>query len=359
LVRSKRPSNITRYVRIFVCLLLLLATLSSVFTAGCRPNIGAGIDSAPIELLNVSYDPTRELFAELNPLFVADWNASHARPVTISMSHGGGGRQARAVIDGLPADVVTLATSIDIDAMHEQRALLPADWQSRLDHDSCPYFSTIVFVVRAGNPQNIATWDDLARDGVSVITPNPKTSGGARWAYLAAWAWALRQSDGSEDAARAFLGRIFANVPVLDTGARGASNTFAQNNIGDVLLTWENEAQLLLDDVGHDAFEVIVPAFSIRAEPPVAMLDANVDANGTREAAQAYLEFLYTPPAQRVIAAHHYRPTDPEVAREFADAFADTDLITVNELGGWPALQEKHFQSGGIFDQIYEAGQAQ
>lgn len=338
---------------------IVIAIVSALCAAvSCRPTSATSESLAPLALLNVSYDPTRELFAELNPMFEQQWNAHHQRPVSVAMSHGGGGRQARAVIDGLPADIVTLATSVDIDALHEQRALLPADWQSRLPGDSCPYVSTIVFVVRAGNPKRILNWDDLVREGVSVITPNPKTSGGARWNYLAAWGYALRQSGGDEVAARAFLGRLFANVPVLDTGARGASNTFAQNNIGDVLITWENEAHLLLHDIGRDAFEVVVPPISIRAEPPVALIDTNVDAHGTREAAQAYLEFLYTPDAQRIIAAHHYRPTDPDIAAEFAAAFAPTTLVTVDELGGWSALQARHFQSGGLFDQIYEGARA-
>jgi sulfate transport system substrate-binding protein len=312
--------------------------------------------AAPLELLNVSYDPTRELFAELNPMFATQWQQSGGRSVNISMSHGGSGRQTRAVIDGLPADVVTLATAADIDALHAVGQLVPADWQQRLPNASAPYYSTIVFLVRASNPKNIRDWGDLVRPDVEVITPNPRTSGGARWNYLAAWGYALAQFNGDEARATDFMRQLFARVPVLDTGARGASNSFTQNGLGDVLLTWENEAWLLLNDLGSDRFEIVVPPTSIRAEPPVAVVDRNADTRGTREVATAYLEWLYTPEAQAVIARHHYRPTDPGAAAATAASFPTVELFSIEELGGWSQVQPRHFESGGVFDSIQAEG---
>jgi sulfate/thiosulfate transport system substrate-binding protein len=298
------------------------------------------------ELLNVSYDPTRELYAELNAAFVEHHRAKTGVTVTIRQSHGGSGKQARSVIDGLEADVVSLALAGDIDAIAE-RGLLARDWQARLPDRSSPYTSTQVFVVRAGNPKQIRDWDDLVRPGVSVIAPNPKTSGGARWGYLAAWGYA-REKYGSDAAAQEFVGKLYKNVPVLDSGARGSTTTFAERGLGDVLLSWENEALLLVAQSPR-AYEVITPPRSILAEPPVAVIDRNTAKRGTQELAAAYLAFLYTPEGQAIITRHHYRPRDP-AARA---AFPAVELFTIDELGGWAAAQAKHFADGGTFDQIY------
>lgn len=311
--------------------------------------------AADIELLNVSYDPTRELYAEFNPLFAAHWKAKTGDTVTIQQSHGGAGKQARAVVDGLAADVVTLALAYDIDAISELTGKLPANWQSRLPNNSAPYTSTIVFLVRKGNPKGIKDWNDLAKSGVSVITPNPKTSGGARWNYLAAYGYALKQHNGDDAKARAFVGKIYKNVPVLDTGARGSTTTFVQRGIGDVLLAWENEAFLSLEEFGADKFDIVAPSLSILAEPPVAVVDKVVDKHGTRKAAEAYLKFLYTPEAQEIIARNYYRPIDPVVAAKYADKFPKIELKTIADLGGWTKTQATHFSDGGVFDQIYGA----
>lgn len=337
----------------------LLLALVVLLCTGCRSGLQPAADgSAPgaIQLLNVSYDPTREFYQEINALFAEQWRAQTGQTVTIEQSHGGAGRQARAVIDGLEADVVTLAIALDIDAMHERAQLLPADWRTRLPNNSTPYTSTIVFVVRAGNPSAIADWGDLAREGVQVITPNPKTSGGARLNYLAAWGWALRQPGGTEQTARDFVAAMYRNVPVLDSGARGSTSTFAQNNIGDVLITWENEAMLLLQEFGAERFAIVRPSQSVLAEPPVAVLDRNVDRRGTRAAAEAYLQFLYTEEGQEIAARHHFRPTRPEVLERHRATFPDMQLFTVDEVfGSWSAAQQTHFDEGGIFDQIYTA----
>jgi len=314
----------------------------------------AGLAAQDSTLLNVSYDPTRELYQEVNAAFAAQWKAKTGRSVTVQQSHGGSGKQARAVIDGLEADVLTLALAYDIDAVADA-GLLATDWQMRLPGNSAPYTSTIVFLVRKGNPKGIRDWADLVRPGVSVITPNPKTSGGARWNYLAAWAWALRQPGGTEQKARAFVTALFRNVPVLDSGARGATNTFVQRGLGDVLLAWENEAFLSIRELGPDKVEVVVPPFSIVAEPPVAVVDTVVDRKGTRAVAQAYLDFLYTPEGQALAARHYYRPRDKAAAARAPVAFPDLKLVTIDEVfGGWRKAQAAHFADGGTFDQIYQ-----
>ena len=315
----------------------------------------AGAFAADYELLNVSYDPTREFYREFNTAFAADWKASHPGDgVTVQASHGGSGKQARSVIDGLQADVVTLALAFDIDAIAERAKLLPADWQSRLPYNSSPYTSTIVLLVRKGNPKGIADWGDLVKPGVAVITPNPKTSGGARWNHLAAYAWALRNNGGDAAKAKDYLRALYANVPVLDTGARGSTTTFVQRGIGDVFISWENEAFLALHELGPDKFEIVIPSLSILAEPPVSLVDRNVDRKGTRAVAEAYLQFLYQPEGQKLAARHYYRPREPQHA-DAADIarFPQLELITVDaEFGGWKKAQAEHFGDGGIFDQV-------
>jgi sulfate transport system substrate-binding protein len=331
----------TRFHRITVT--LALATLVA---------LGAGALRAQ-EVLNVSYDPTRELYQEVNAAFAARWKAKTGRNVTIQQSHGGSGKQARAVIDGLEADVVTLALAYDVDAI-AQSGLIAAGWQKRLPHNACPYTSTLVFLVRKGNPKGIKDWGDLARPGVSVVTPNPKTSGAARWSYLAAWAWALRQPGGGEAKAKDFVARLFRNVPVLDTGARGSTNTFVQRGIGDVLLAWENEAFLAVRQLGADKFEIVAPSLSILAEPPVAVVDEVVDKKGTRAAAQAYLEFLYSPEGQAIAAKHYYRPRSKEALARAPVTFAPVELVTIDEVfGGWSSAHKAHFADGATFDQLY------
>lgn len=330
---------------------------SSVDSALTSTTKGGANARGAVTLLNVSYDPTRELYAEFNEAFRKHWKESTGRDVTIDQSHGGSGKQARAVIDGLKADVVTLALAYDIDQIADTSGLLPQDWQRRLPNNSAPYTSTIVFLVRKGNPKSIRDWSDLARPGVQVITPNPKTSGGARWNYLAAWGYALRQPGGSEATAKQFVAAIFKNVPVLDSGARGSTTTFVQRGIGDVLLAWENEAFLAVNELGKENLEIVVPSLSILAEPPVALVDRNAEDRGTFEVAQAYLEYLYSPVGQRLAAKNYYRPVSPEHAdpQDLA-RFSNVEQFTVDDLGGWHAVQEKHFADGGIFDQIYSAG---
>jgi sulfate/thiosulfate-binding protein len=324
--------------------LLLLAT----WLAACG---GTGGDE--VRILNVSYDPTRELFDDYNAAFAAHWLAETGQAVRVTQSHGGSGKQARSVIDGLPADVVTLALAGDIDAIAARAKLLPANWESRLPDNSAPYTSTIVLLVRKGNPKGIRDWGDLVRPGVSVITPNPKTSGGARWNYLAAWAWALRQPGGNDDTAREFLRRLFANVPVLDTGARGATTTFVQRRIGDVLIAWENEAWLAIEQLGADQLEIVTPSVSILAEPPVAVVDKVVLRRGTRDVAQAYLQYLYSPEGQEIVARHYFRPRDPAVVARYGARFPAIELATIRDFGGWSAAQARHFAEGGVFDAIY------
>jgi sulfate transport system substrate-binding protein len=309
-----------------------------------------------IELLNVSYDPTRELYQDYNAAFAKYWKARTGDTVTILQSHGGSGKQARSVIDGLGADVVTLALAYDIDAIAEKGKLIPDDWQKRLPDNSTPYTSTIVFLVRKGNPKGIRDWDDLVKPGVSVITPNPKTSGGARWNYLAAWGYALKTQGNDESKARAFVARLFKNVPVLDTGARGATTTFVQRGIGDVLIAWENEALLSLKESGKDEFEIIAPSLSILAEPPVTWVDRVVKKHGTREVAKAYLQYLYSPEGQEIAAKNFYRPRLEVVAQKYAAVFPKVNLFTIDQVfGGWQKAQTTHFNEGGVFDQIQQS----
>ncbi|NUQ66374.1 MAG: sulfate ABC transporter substrate-binding protein [Pirellulales bacterium] len=365
----------------------LLASL--LFAPGCAPSgpeaPGAGsagtgtgsqaaAEAGEVAILNVSYDPTRELYQDFNRQFAAHWKETTGQTVAITQSHGGAGKQARAVIDGLEADVVTLALAYDIDAIAEKAGLLPANWQSRLPHNSAPYTSTIVFLVRKGNPKKIRDWNDLVRNDVEVITPNPKTSGGARWNYLAAWAFALKQELGdlkkvkdsgaagevsaAQAKAKQFVTALFKRVPVLDSGARGATNTFVQRNIGDVLLAWENEAFLAVNELGPDKVDIVVPSLSILAEPPVTVVDKWVDSHGTRKVAEAYLEYLYSPAGQRIAAKHYYRPVAPEHA-DPADLkrFPQVELVTIDDVfGGWQKAQKTHFDDGGSFDQIYTPG---
>ncbi|MFD1956170.1 sulfate ABC transporter substrate-binding protein [Paenibacillus thailandensis] len=310
----------------------------------------------PVELLNVSYDPTRELYEEYNAAFAKYWKEKTGQEVTVKQSHGGSGKQSLAVIDGLKADVVTLALGYDIDAIAEE-GLLGADWQSKFEHNSSPYTSTIVFLVRKGNPKGIQDWSDLLKDGVEVITPNPKTSGGARWNYLAAWGYALKQNNNDEAKAQQFVSDLFKHVPVLDSGARGATTTFVERGIGDVLLAWENEAFLSLKELGPDKFEIVYPSLSILAEPPVAVVDKNVDDRGTREVSEAYLDYLYSDEGQEIAAKNYYRPINETIAAKYKDTFKDLELITIADFGGWAEAQKKHFADGGIFDQIYVPGQ--
>jgi sulfate/thiosulfate-binding protein len=309
--------------------------------------------AAQITLLNVSYDPTRELYVDYNKAFAAYWQKKTGDAVKINQSHGGSGKQARSVIDGLAADVVTLALAGDIDGIAAQGKLLPLNWQSRLPYNSAPYTSTIVFLVRKGNPKGIKDWGDLAKPGIGVITPNPKTSGGARWNHLAAYAWALKQPGGSDATAKQFLRKLYKNVPVLDTGARGATTTFVQRGIGDVLLAWENEAFLAIKELGPDKVQIVVPTVSILAEPSVAVVDKVVLRRGTREVAQAYLQYLYTKEGQEIIAKNYYRPRDAEVAAKYEKQYPKLNLVTIADFGGWAKAQKAHFADGGIFDQIY------
>ena len=311
----------------------------------------------PVTLLNVSYDPTRELYEEYNKAFAGYWKGKSGQDVTIRQSHGGSGKQARSVIDGLGADVVTLALAYDIDQIADKGGLLPANWQSRLPDNSSPYTSTIVLLVRKGNPKGIKDWADLAKPGVSVITPNPKTSGGARWNYLAAWAWALRQPGGNDASAKEFVARLYNNVPVLDAGARGSTTTFVERGIGDVLIAWENEALLAIKELGPGKFEIVAPSLSILAEPPVAVVDKVAGKHGTKEVAQAYLQYLYTDAAQEIVAKNFYRPRNRAVAAKYATQFPPMNLVTVNDVfGGWKKAQEIHFADGASFDQIYQPG---
>ena len=319
-----------------------LATLSAAMVA-----------QADTTLLNVSYDPTRELYADYNKAFAAHWKEKTGEDVAIRQSHGGSGKQARAVIDGLQADVVTLALAHDVDALAKRGGLLPRDWQARLPHGSSPYTSTVVFLVRRGNPKRIRDWADLVRPGVAVITPNPKTSGGARWNHMAAWAWALRQPGATEKSAQAWMARLYANVPVLDTGARGALTTFAQRGIGDVLIAWESDAHLARRQIGKDKLSIIVPSLSILAEPPVAAVDRVTRRRGTAAAARAYLEYLYSPEAQEIVARHHYRPRDAAVLARHAAKFPALETVTIADFGGWDAAHARHFADGALFDRLY------
>jgi len=338
--------------KVLVALGLLSAAVLVAFSIQSRAQGGE------VSILNVSYDPTRELYQDFNQAFAKYWKAKTGQTVTIEQSHGGSSKQARAVIDGLQADIVTLALAYDIDAISQNAGLLPADWQKRLPQNSTPYTSTIVFLVRKGNPKHIKDWDDLVKPGISVITPNPKTSGGARWNYLAAWAYALKQPGGNEQAAQDFVKRLYKNVPVLDSGARGSTTTFVQREIGDVLIAWENEAFLSIKELGPDKVEIVVPSQSILAEPPVAIVDKVVDKKGTRAVAQAYLEYLYTPEGQEIAAKNYYRPRLESVAKKYASTFPNIKLVTIDEVfGGWQKAQKTHFADGGVFDQIYQPNQ--
>src|ERR1700716_2684213 len=316
---------------------------------------GSAARAASVNLLNVSYDPTRELYEDYNNAFAAHWKTKTGDAVTVNQSHGGSGKQARSVIDGLEADVVTLALAYDIDALAVQGGLVPANWQSRLPNNSTPYTSTIVFLVRKGNPKNIHDWGDLVRPGVSVITPSPKTSGGARWNYLAAWAWALKQPGGNDAAAEAFIKKLYHNVPVLDSGARGATVTFVERGIGDLLLAWENEAYLAVKELGPATFDIVAPSVSILAEPPVSVVDQNVDQHHTRKVAEEYLKYLYSKQGQQIAAKHFYRPRDPAVAAQYASQFAKIpQLVTLDAVfGGWTRAQAAHFADHGTFVRIY------
>jgi sulfate transport system substrate-binding protein len=332
------------HFRNFVVSVLIAATAAT----GAVP-----AQAAPIQLLNVSYDPTRELYKDIDAAFAQRWQAQTKQQVTIRQSHGGSGKQARAVIDGLPADVVTLALAYDIDSIADKK-LIASNWQTRLPNNSTPYYSTIVFLVRTGNPKGIKDWDDLVKPGVKIITPNPKTSGGARWNYLAAWGYA-RQKYGSVAKAREYMTRLFRNVPVLDSGARGATTTFVERGQGDVLLAWENEAFLAVNELGKGKFEIVVPSVSILAEPPVAVVDKVVDKRGTRQVAEAYLKYLYTPEAQEIIAKNYYRPRNAQVAAKYKSRFPNVRLFTIDRnFGGWRQAQGNHFNDGALFDQIFE-----
>ncbi|MCZ8262122.1 MAG: sulfate ABC transporter substrate-binding protein [Beijerinckiaceae bacterium] len=331
-----------------------MSVIRRVFVSGCFALMAQAAAAQNVSLLNVSYDPTREFYVEFNAAFGRHWQQTNGQAVTVRQSHGGSGRQARAVIDGLDADVVTLALAFDVDALHQNGKLIPADWQKRLPNNASPYTSTIVFLVRKGNPKGIKDWNDLVKPDVGIVTPNPKTSGGARWNYLAAWAYALKQPGGSDATAKDFVGKLFRNVKVLDSGARGSLTSFTERGIGDVFLSWENEAFLALKELGADKFEIVVPSLSILAEPPVSVVDRVVDKRGTRKVAEAYLQFLYSKEGQELAAKHFYRPRDPEVAARYAGTFKNVSLITIDDVfGGWTKAQATHFNDGGVFDQIY------
>jgi sulfate/thiosulfate transport system substrate-binding protein len=346
--------DVSKMIRVRSALLGSAALLALAASAHRMEAQGA---AKPVTLLNVSYDPTRELYEDFNRQFATYWKGKTGQEVTVRQSHGGSGKQARSVIDGLGADVVTLALAYDIDQIAEKGGLLPANWQTRLPNNSSPYTSTIVLLVRKGNPKGIKDWGDLAKPGISVVTPNPKTSGGARWNYLAAWAWALRQPGGSDATARDFVARLYRNVPVLDAGARGATTTFVERGIGDVLVAWENEALLAIQELGPGKFEMVAPSVSILAEPPVAVVDKVAGKHGTRAVAQAYLEYLYTDQGQEIAAKHFYRPRLPAVAAKYAKQFPKLTLVTVDEVfGGWKKAHATHFADGALFDQIYQPG---
>jgi len=332
----------------------LVRRINTFIVIAALTNLSASFLGAQTHLLNVSYDPTREFYEEYNQLFQKHWKATTGGDVVIDQSHGGSGKQARAVIDGLEADVVTLALAYDIDAIAQNGGLLDKDWQLKFPNNSTPYISTIVFLVRKGNPQGIHDWDDLIRPGVKVITPNPKTSGGARWNYLAAWGYALRKSDNNEQGARDYMKKLFSNVPVLDSGARGSTTTFVQRGVGDVLIAWESEALLALKEFGPDKFQIVIPSATILAEPPVAVVDKVARKHGTEKVAHAYLEYLYSPEAQELAAKYYYRPRLKPVAEKYASVFPKVNTFTVAEgCGGWQQAQAKHFSDGGTFDQIY------
>ncbi|MGG7213120.1 sulfate ABC transporter substrate-binding protein [Clostridium nigeriense] len=332
----------------------ILGLISIGSLTGCGNMKEENTESKEITLLNVSYDPTRELYESFNEAFSKYYEEKTGIKVNIQQSHGGSGSQARSVIDGLEADVVTLALAADINSLNSKQELIASDWQSRLANNSTPYTSTIVFLVRKGNPKNIKDWDDLIKQGVNIITPNPKTSGGARWNYLSAWGYALKENNNDENKAKEFISSLYKNVSVLDSGARQATTTFVQNNIGDVLISWENEALLAINEKGDGDFEIIVPSISILAEPPVAVVDAVVEKKGTKEIAEEYLKYLYSDEGQEIAAENYYRPRNEEILNKYKDKFANLELFTIEEFGGWEETQKKHFNDGGIFDEIYK-----
>ncbi|CFJ30006.1 Sulfate ABC transporter%2C periplasmic protein [Mycobacterium tuberculosis] len=350
-MKSIKDLNAALFRKVGVTLL----TLSLVGCASSSGSGGASGEAGPeLDLLNVSYDPTREFYQDVNKMFMEEWNEKTGQSLTIKQSHGGSGKQSRSVIDGLEADVVTLALAYDIDAMAE-RGLIAADWQKKLPDNSSPYTSTIVFLTRKGNPKQIKDWDDLIKPGIAVITPNPKTSGGARWNYLAAWGYALKKHQGDEAKAKEFVTSLFKNVPVLDSGARGATTTFVERGIGDVLIAWENEAYLAVNQLGQDKFEIVNPSMSILAEPPVTVVDKNVVKHGTRPVAEAYLQFLYSKEGQEIAAKHYYRPRSEEVLKAHTPAFPEIEMFTIDQvIGGWTKAQKQHFADQGVFDQIYK-----
>src|SRR5450432_3268573 len=357
MIAPSRPKPATLSIALLSLLVVMVGCKSDASTAGGAPGASSGAPATQVELLNVSYDPTRELYAAVNEDFAKEWKAKTGQTLKVKQSHGGSGKQARSVIDGLEADVVTLALAYDIDAIAEKSGRIAKDWQKRLPENSSPYTSTIVFVVRKGNPKGIKDWDDLVKPGLGVILPNPKTSGGARWAYLAAWGYALQKNGGSEAKAKEFITKLYKNVPVLDSGARGSTTTFAQRGVGHVLVSWENEAYLLVNELGKDKFEVVNPSVSILAEPPVAVVDKNVDKHGTRAVAEAYLKFLYSDEGQELAVKNHYRPRSAAVAGKHAGTFPKIKLFTIDQLfGGWQKAQATHFADGGTFDQIYQPG---
>jgi sulfate transport system substrate-binding protein len=349
--------------KILISLLISVSVLagcgSGTSTESSAPETGSAstnstVDNKPVTLLNVSYDPTRELYQEYNAAFSKYWKGKTGQEVTVQQSHGGSGSQARTVIDGNEADVVTLALAYDIDSINKNKELINKEWQKRLPNNSTPYTSTIVFLVRKGNPKGIKDWNDLVKPGVQVITPNPKTSGGARWNYLAAWGYALKTNGNDQEKAKEFVKALYKNVPVLDSGARGATTTFVERGLGDVLIAWENEAFLSVNELGKDKFEIVVPSISILAEPPVSVVDSVVDKKGTRKVAEAYLEYLYSDEGQEIAAKNYYRPRNEEVAKKYASQFPQINLFTIDEVfGGWTKAQQEHFNDGGVFDQIY------
>lgn len=340
-------NKINRLSVITMCILLLISALT-----GCGST--KNVQNSTITLLNVSYDPTRELYQEYNEAFVKHWKAKTGQTVTVQQSHGGSGSQARTVIDGNEADVVTLALAYDINSINKNKELINKEWQKRLADNSTPYTSTIVFLVRKSNPKNIKDWDDLVKPGIQVITPNPKTSGGARWNYLAAWGYALKKNNNDSEKAKNFVRHLYENVPVLDSGARGATTTFVERGLGDVLIAWENEAFLSINELGKDKFEIVIPSMSILAEPPVSVVDSVVDKKGTRKVAEAYLQYLYSDEGQEIAAKNYYRPRNQNIEKKYASQFAKINLFTIDEVfGGWSKAQQEHFSDGGVFDQIY------
>ncbi|MDF2987277.1 MAG: sulfate/thiosulfate-binding protein [Eubacterium sp.] len=351
----KAFNNKTKMGIIILSILLTISVLAGCGSNSAQTASGSGAAAdGPVTLLNVSYDPTRELYQEYNEAFVKYWKDKTGQDVTIQQSHGGSGSQARTVIDGNEADVVTLALAYDIDSINKNKEILNKEWQKRLPNNSTPYTSTIVFLVRKGNPKNIKDWDDLVKPGIQVITPNPKTSGGARWNYLAAWGYSLKKNNNDQEKAKEFVKALFENVPVLDSGARGATTTFVERGLGDVLIAWENEAFLSINELGKDKFEIVVPSVSILAEPPVSVVDSVVDKKGTRKVAEAYLEYLYSDEGQEIAAKNYYRPRNETIAKKYAEQFPQINLFTIDELfGGWTKAQQEHFADDGVFDQIY------